>query len=155
MIRFTKALLTVLACILVACANPRVVTVVVPYVPVLNLQPFSIWNGAADCDLNGQPVIYLHPSLSSDVRPWIYTHELIHTEQMKAWGGCARFSARVRADSMFRLHVEAEAYCGIWRAQRMAHLVPYPSYESIVDQLADDYGHKFERDTVRAALPCR
>lgn len=150
------AVLTAAALAVSACAPaPRVVTAVVPYTAVLLLHPESVWNGAADCDVQGQPVIYLHPQLAPEMVSWIHLHESIHVEQMRAWGGCAAFARLVRADSMFQLRIEAEAYCGVLKAQRRARFPAQPTYDSIVRQLAEDYTHKYARDAVVAALPCR
>lgn len=158
MVRIAKALALVIACCAIGCAvaSPRVVTLVVPYVPILPLEPTNHrWLGAASCDLQGEPVIWLHPALSDEVRPWVLLHERVHIEQMKAFGGCILFDARIKRDSMFRLHVESEAYCNVLEAQRKTHIVPAPSYGSIVRQLAEDYGFTYEPDSVLAAMTCR
>lgn len=157
MVRHLKAIGTVIACLVIGCAvTPRVVVVVTPYVPILHLNPATHrWLGAMTCDLQGQPVIWLHPALDKESARYVLLHEMIHVEQAKAWGGCMNFDRRVRADSMFRLRVEGESYCGVYSAQRRSHVQPWPTYDSIVRQLVEDYGFNYERDSAIAAMPCR
>jgi hypothetical protein len=147
----------IVAAFLAACASSRIVTVVVPYVPVLHLEPTNQrWLGAASCDVQGQPVIWLHPALSASHAPWVLLHERVHVLQMESAGGCERFDRRVRADSMYRLRMEAESYCAVLEGQRLAHQTWVgPPYASIVRQLLEDYSYNYARDSVIAALPCR
>ena len=144
-----------LLCLVAGCVAPRVVVVVEPYVPIMHMEYSNGWvTGMARCDVNGQPVIQVHPRLDSTEHKWTTTHELIHVQQMYAFGGCLKFLARYSADSMFKLATESESYCGVLMAQRRLRVKPLIAFEEIVTMLMTRYQHYYTRDAVLAALPC-
>lgn len=148
-------LLTVTVIVFVACAAPRVI--VQDYVPVLFLnanEPRAI--GKMECDVFGHPIVYVHPAISLERRAWVLVHERLHVGQTKVNGGCEPFQLRMQRDSLFRLEMEAGAYCGVLEAQRFTNARQDPDYAQIVDILREKYYAAYDSlAVVQALLPCR
>lgn len=145
-----------LLCLVAGCTVSRVVTVVQPYVAVLPIEaPDAVsYLGATRCDLQGHPYILVAPNVSEDSAQWILHHERVHILQIESNGGCVKFVRRYASDTVFRLVVEAEAFCGVFVAQRALHLSPSPDFDRIVDLLQHWYGAAYTREAVLDAMPC-
>jgi hypothetical protein len=158
MVKLAKALLTFLACILVACAvapMPRVVTVVEPYVSMLPLDPEKNpgLDGRVLCDLMGYPVIFVRLGLSAAQTRAIVVHEKVHAQQAFAHrGGCRGLREEMSRDSMFRLSMEATAFCATLSAQKALREEQDPDYQEIFTILSEKYHAAYEPEAVRSAM---
>lgn len=155
MVKAFKALTLILACVFVGCAvaPPRVV--IQPYVAILPLDTSEHRAiGTMGCDLNGHPVIFVHPWLSSSRVPFVLAHEFRHIRQTESHGGCLAFNQRMDADSMFRLSMEADAYCSTLVLQRLQNVEPDPSLEDIIAILRTKYYSDYDSLAVTRAMPC-
>lgn len=159
--RHAKALLTFLGCLLIGCSAvlmPRVVTVVTPYVPILPMDTLRDPGlmGAVRCDLAGYPVILLKPGMSPADGTATLIHEQIHVAQAQAHrGGCRGLRQQMATDSMFRLAMEADAFCGTFSAQRTVGLIPDPSLGSIIETLRTKYQADYDSSAIVRAMYCR
>lgn len=154
-----KTLFLTVIFLLAACASPtpppRVVTVVVPYVALLPIESFSDFDGRVRCDLQGNPVIYIRTTMEPEQQAWIIVHERVHVAQSQAYpGGCFGLRDEMARDSMFRLRVEAAAYCETFNAQRVAKVEPRPTFGEIVTILRQYYLAAYDSSAVRSAMPC-
>lgn len=149
-----------LGILLAGCGNPptRVVTMVVPYVAVLPLdvQRDPGLDGRVICDMIGVPVILLRPTLPPEQIPFVMLHEKIHVAQAQAHPrGCIGLRTQMAQDTMYRLQMEAEAFCGVVEAQRRMQVKPEPSVREIVDILATRYYAAYDSTAITAAMRCR
>jgi hypothetical protein len=148
----------VLLALAVACQPiepPRVVTVVVPYTAVLPLDPGETnIMGKSGCDMNGAPVIWIHPLLPPEEAQWVLVHERIHITQKYAHGGCLPFMKKYREDRSFRLDMEVEAFCGTYLAQVAAKVPPNPTRDAIEHILHVYYGQIWSAQEVKDAMVC-
>lgn len=160
MVKHLKALALVLACVAIGCAGafsmPRVVTMVEPYTPILPLDERANpgLDGRVLCDLLGMPVIYIRLSLPDSVAPMVLLHEKIHVEQAYAMGGCRNLRQRISSDSMFRLQMEADAFCGVFNTERLAGHPPHESVQDIFAVLSTKYQAAYDSAAVWKAMKC-
>lgn len=158
--RSLNALATVVGCLLIGCSArlmPRVVTVVVPYVPILVMDTIREPGlmGAVRCDIGGMPYVLMKPGMSVGDAGFVLTHELIHVEQARAHRqGCRGLRAQMGRDSMFRLAMEADAFCGVYRAQQTIGLKPDPTLATIVETLRQRYHAAYDSAAVLRAMSC-
>lgn len=158
MVRHFKALLLVATLVIVACAVntiPRVVTVIEPHVSILPLDVAKNpgLDGRVLCDLQGYPVIYVRMGIGEKATRAVVLHEKIHTEQAFAHrGGCFGLREQMSKDTMFRLSMEAAAFCSVIVTQRALGETPDPDYQEIFRLLSTVYGADYEPEAVRAAM---
>jgi hypothetical protein len=129
---------------------------VTPYIAVVEIEnPDRVtYIGAVRCDVNGRPYELLSPKLTDIEKHWVLVHEARHLAQIKNGGGCRAFLNRYAADSMFRLAVEADAYCTTLREQQAQKVGVDPDLGGIVWRLQYRYAAAYERSAILAALPC-
>jgi hypothetical protein len=148
--------LAVLLLAVLACVAPRVVTVVTPYVSVLPLDSNNTQSlGQLRCDMANQPVIFVHPRLAPERQAWILTHERIHLEQSRIYGGCRSYYQRMGSDSLFRLAMEGEAFCQVAKAQQSVGAPVEPSYAEAYWLLRTSYYSSYDSVAVVKAMGCR
>lgn len=136
-------------------------TVITPYVAVIPYDFSGESNetartriGAVRCDLAGKPFILVSSSLDGLALSSVLLHEKVHVQQSLAFPSCIEFRARYTTDSMFRLAIEAQAYCAVHDTQRAAGATPDPTHQQIVGILRQKYDAEYTDDAVRSALPC-
>lgn len=142
-----------------ACAlapYPRVVTAIEPYTPILPLDEIANpgLDGQVRCDLQGMPVIYIRLTLPDRVAPMVLLHEKIHVTQAHAVGGCIKLRQRISSDTMFRLQMEADAFCGVYLTEQLAGETPHESVGTIFQTLSTKYGAAYDSAAVRKAMRC-
>lgn len=144
--------LTAAACV----TQQRIVTVVEPYVAEIDIEnPDSAWfNGGTRCDRNGKVYTLISPRLSESQARFVRHHEAVHVEQVRSFGDCRRFMSRYDVDPVFRLHIEADAYCSTYWAQRKLNLPPDPDINDIILLLRTTYRTYWSREDVVKVLPC-
>jgi hypothetical protein len=158
MIRFAKAFLFVGFFIVAACASapePVVITVTTPYVATLPLDPEKNpgLDGRVICDLLGYPVKYVRLGLSARQTRNVLHHETVHSRQALAHpGGCLGLREEMSRDSMFRLRMEAAAFCNVHRTERAMKEEPDPSWSEIFKILSEKYHAAYEPDAVTQAM---
>jgi hypothetical protein len=78
-----------------------------PYTPIV-IVPMNGLYGATNCDQNGNTIVMLDP----DRKPTTLIHEQQHVADIRVYpGGCRAFLARYKDDVVFRVQMEARAYC--------------------------------------------
>lgn len=137
-----------------------VIAVVQPYAAVLVLADTADHSlGRTGCDLNGQPVIWLHRGLPPERVAAVLLHERVHVEQMRAYvDGCFEFAERYRSDAAFKLRAEAEAFCVVYEAQRRVGAAADPSVARILQILMTPgplgYGATWSEAEAKRAMAC-
>lgn len=154
-----KAIVLAVFFVAAACAiapYPRVVTAIEPYTPILPLDEIAYpgLDGQVRCDLQGMPVIYIRLTLPDRVAPMVLHHERVHVAQAHAAGGCFKLRARMSSDSMFRLQMEADAFCSTFELERMAGETPHESARTIFGILSTKYGAAYDSAAVVKAMRC-
>lgn len=151
------ALLLCLACVKVV-EVPRVVTAVVPYTAMLPLDPRENpgLDGRVICDLAGFPVILVRLGLDRPSTEAVLHHERAHVVQAQNHpGGCVGLRQQMSRDTMYRLVMEADAFCAVSDAQRKVGREPDPSWSEIFDILRTRYDAQYDSAAVVKAMRCQ
>ncbi|HUQ70672.1 MAG TPA: hypothetical protein VM165_14175 [Planctomycetaceae bacterium] len=146
-----KAFAFVILCCAIGCAGayavPRVITLVSPHVSILPLDVSRNpgLDGRVLCDLQGYPVIYVRMGLPPIHTRYIVVHEAVHAQQAFAHpNGCVGLRDEMSRDSMFRLTMEAAAFCNVANAQREMGDDQDPDRAEIFKLLSERYGADYD-----------
>lgn len=135
-----------IAMFLLGCATRQ-------YVPIVRFDPNSA--GFTNCDQHGKPVIGIRGQIPIQEAYFIRIHEERHVEQVRSSGkDCQDFMDRIAADPVFRLQMEADAYCADLEARALAGYMRQPMVDSLVTYMQRNYANLLPIEKVRTFVPC-
>lgn len=129
--------------------------IMVPYISIVSLAPEDSAAGRVECELGGQPIIGIHPRYLGN--KWVMYHEAVHVRQaLQHEGGCRGYVEHIKADRGFRLSIEMEAYCEVWKEQQKENVPMVPSMDNIISTLAGTfYGSTWTKEEVARQYNCQ
>lgn len=115
--------------------------------------PLFVGYGAVTtCDQDNNIVVIVSP-LAQDTTVAL-THEMVHVAQMKRHeGGCKGYMIHFRADPVWKMSQEAEAYCSGYETQ-VANGLPKENIIFLVMYLRRSFAPALSDEEVRRYVPC-
>lgn len=141
------AMLIMVTSLLQCCTRLPVRTV--PYVAILPDDLGATMSGRTICDLRGEPVVLVNYNvLNKPFLQYTLIHEYVHVAQSRRLrGGCRELITRYLVDPAFRLAVEGEAYCVVWRQENVDNVATHFDWLWLVHAMSQ-YGTESE-------IPCK
>lgn len=133
-------------------------TVYAFYPTVLELDSTSRNDGVVECSANNVPYIRIKrvffPDSMARLRRLLLIHEETHVKQGIAFGDCNGWRRKIAGDSKYRLQVEGEAYCAVFRQETLEDTGHWWEKQQIAEFLSRTIYPAWSAEEVLLRLPC-